>query len=172
MNIYRDPANDGYNNSTKRFELIQKVEFKTLFDFGSGPCSLHKWLLSKSIDCLYEAYDLRRDSLEQYCNCKKHFNIPNNKYDLVCLLGVSGLNTERNIQKTKELFVKTINQAVGLAKKYLLVNFSYQDKYPTYIIRYEEEEINHLLNSVNLEIKYVDKDKEMKEHIYMCELKA
>jgi len=172
MHIYRDAKNDGYLNSVKRFELIEKIQFETVFDFGSGPCSLQKWLNAKNINCTYEAYDLRRDSLEQYCNCKKHFTIPNNKYDLVCLLGVSGLNTERNIEKTKQLFLKTINQAVELTKKYLLVNFSYQDKYPTYIVRYELEEIVNLLDSVNLKIKHSDKDEEIKEHIYMCELKV
>ena len=171
MSIYRLPENDGYPNTTKRFELIEKIQFETVFDFGSGPCSLLKWLNAKNIKCIYEAYDLRKDSLEQYCDCKKHFELPMQTYDFVCLLGVSGLNTQKDTDKTKQEFVKILNQAISLTKKFLLVNFSHQKEYPKYITSYEIEEIQELLDGANLKILHHEIDEHMKENIFMCELK-
>lgn len=171
FNIYRLSENDGYPNTTKRFELIEKIQFENVFDFGSGPCSLLKWLNEKNIKCVYEAYDLRKDSLEQHCDCKKHFEVPKQKYDLVCLLGVSGLNIEKDTEKTKQQFVKILNQCVDLTKKHLLVNFSYQKQAPKYYTSYEIEEIKKLLDSANLNILHYEKDEHMKENIFMCELK-
>jgi hypothetical protein len=170
FSIYSKSSNDGYPNTTRRFELIKKIEdFNTILDFGSGPCSLLKWINENNINCSYEAYDTRRDSLDNHCNCTTHYDLPiHKKYDLVCILGVSGLNTEINTIASKNLFVKTFQKACSLSSKYVLFNTSFQDKYPNYIVNYSEDEIIAILNENKLKIIFHDMDPDFKENIYMC----
>jgi len=172
LSIYSNPSRDGYPNTTRRFELIKKIEnFNTIFDFGSGPCSLLKWIVDNKIDCSYEAYDLRIDSLENYCDCVIHYDIPlDKKYDLVCILGVSGLNTESDVETSKKVFLKTFKKACSLSSKYVLFNVSFQDKYPNYIVNYTKDEILSILSDNNLKVIFHDIDESFKENIYMCVL--
>ena len=170
FSIYSKSSNDGYPNTTRRFELIKKIEkFNTILDFGSGPCSLLKWINENNINCLYEAYDLRKDSLDNHCNCITHYELPFGKtYDLVCILGVSGLNTEYDTKTSKNLFLKTFQKACSFSSKYVLFNMSFQDKYPNYIVNYNEDEIMSILNENKLKIIFHDIDLSFKENIYMC----
>jgi hypothetical protein len=130
---------------------------------------LLKWINENNINCLYEAYDLRKDSLDNHCNCITHYELPFGKtYDLVCILGVSGLNTEYDTKTSKNLFLKTFQKACSFSSKYVLFNMSFQDKYPNYIVNYNEDEIMSILNENKLKIIFHDIDLSFKENIYMC----
>lgn len=169
MGIYSRPENDGYMGSTRRFFLLKNiVDFRTVLDFGSGPCSLLRWFQSEGISCSYEAYDLREDSLEFFCPCKQHHQAPEGVYDLVCLLGVLSLVRGGDPEGSRNEFRSTLAQAASLSRRYLLVNFSYQDKYPRYIVPHMPDEARCMISDVGFEVLHHDEDRQMAENIFLC----
>jgi hypothetical protein len=171
--FYKTPTTTGYPNTQKRFELINKLEeCSSVFDYGSGACGLHNWLLANNKNCKYEAYDIRENALNA-CNphpdCKIHYQVPiGNKYDLVCLLGVGGLNLEGNTKISKDRFCDIFKETSLLVNKYLLFNLSFENKYPNHIVYYDMKEIEKLIKSIKFEVLYHEIDDTMKENIFMC----
>lgn len=169
MGIYSRPENDGYMGSVRRFFLLKNIaDFHTVLDFGSGPCSLLRWLESERISCSYEAYDLREDSLHFFCPCKKHNQMPEGMYDLVCLLGVLSLVSGGDPRASKNGFRSILSQAASLSSRYVLVNFSYQDKYPNYIVPHTHDEASNMISDVGLDVLHHDDDPQMAENIFLC----
>lgn len=171
--FYTTPTTTGYPNTEKRFELIDKLEgCSNVFDYGSGACCLFNWLCKHDINCKYEAYDIRENALNAcvpHPDCKIHYQVPiGNKYDLVCLLGVGGLNLEGNTKISKDRFSDIFKEASLLVGKYFLFNLSFEDKYPKHIVHYDMKEIEKLIKSIKFEVLYHDIDDTMKENIFMC----
>lgn len=179
--FYPTPESNGYgiDNAFKRFEILLDLDFHSVLDVGSGPCLLSKWLTNVNKKVLYEAVDIRPDSLE-LCNCKTYSRIPlENKYELVCLFGTVTFNLEKDVSKNKNILKDLIVDSFSSCSKYLVLTvfretFFNQAPNPVKntIVSFSREEILEMFSAFsykNINI-YERDDLDMYEYFVVVEL--
>jgi hypothetical protein len=174
INYYYPKAeNTGYDLvlSNKRFSVLNQLKFKSILDVGSGCCNLHKWLKYNNYDVIYHAVDIRTDALA-LCNCQTFTEIPNNKYDIVCLYGTVTYNINENIQDNKEILKKLLEQSKKVTNKYILFTVIKQENIKglslLQLVSYTKNEIKEIASSVGSCI--IDETTHPDEYIVICEI--
>jgi hypothetical protein len=158
--MYKNSLDVGYSpGDHKRFSVLDRLEFSSLLDVGSGPCILQ--CLLKDVE--YEAVDVREDSLS-HCNCKTHTTVPSRKkYDLVCFFGTFAYGNKEDV-------FSLLQKASKRAKKYVI--FSVINPFPRSgkMLTYDESEILKMISIVSPKAHTLDTTTEPTETIVICEL--
>lgn len=157
---YKNAKDVGYSkDNLERFSVLNRLEFSSVLDVGSGPCLL-KNLVG---DITYEAVDIREESLA-LCNCKTYTSIPDgNKYDLVCFFGIF---THGDKLQHRQLLEKGVRRA----NKYIV--FSTIKPFPmsANILTYDENEVLQMISLVNPNSYTIDTTTEPTETIAICKI--
>ena len=154
--FYPHPESNGYGIESvyRRFEILRPLHFDSVLDVGSGPCLLHKWLLTNNIPASYEAVDIREESLN-LCNCKTYVDIPKNKkYDLVCMFGTVTFNIGHDIKQNKLVLDQLVNDSIKACSKYIVMTVfkdEFVNKSPSIVkkmcIGFSKNEIKNMFNN-------------------------
>jgi hypothetical protein len=149
--FYPHPESNGYGieSAYRRFEILRPLHFDSVLDVGSGPCLLHKWLLTNNILASYEAVDIREESLN-LCNCKTYIDIPTNKkYDLVCMFGTVTFNINHDVEKNKLLLHELVADSTKVCSKYIVMTVF--NKSPSIVkkmcVGFSKNEIKNMFNN-------------------------
>ena len=174
--FYKKPDCNGYgvDLAEQRFEILKRYEFGSVLDVGSGPCYLQKWLEKNNIPTVYEAVDIRKDSLE-LCNCKTHLEIPDYKFDLVCLFGTIGYNVGFNEEKNKQILKSLLLSSKSIANKLIILSLFDSALFRSknlLLVTYTKTEIENLLNECEIKKYEIIKDESLDplEFFVVCEM--
>jgi len=158
--MYKNAKDVGYSpGDLRRFSVLNRLEFSSVLDVGSGPCLLQNVLG----DISYEAMDIREESLA-LCNCKTYTSIPaRKKYDLVCFFGVFAYGDK---EQCRELLAKGSKRA----KKYVV--FSTIKPFPRSgkMLTFDENEVLQMISLVDPTSYTIDTVTEPTETIVICEI--
>lgn len=157
--IYKEPNSNGYGKdlAKKRFEILKGHTFHSVLDVGSGPCYLHEWLRENKPNVLYEAVDIRPETLK-LCNCCTYEKIPQNKkYDLVCLFGTITYNIDGDELKNKAILKSLLREAKEVCNSVLFFTV-FKDKAKAELrtfmqdrfVYFSEAEVGNLLASLGI----------------------
>jgi hypothetical protein len=158
--MYRNAKDVGYcPRNLSRFSVLNDLKFSSVLDVGSGPCILKDVLR----DVIYEAMDIRKESLA-LCNCKTYTSIPDgNKYDLVCFFGVF---THGDKQQHRELLEK----GVRCSNKYVVFSTIKPFSISGNILTYDENEVLQMISLIKPTGYTIDTTTEPTETIVVCEI--
>ncbi len=165
--MYKSASDTGYDvDDTRRFDLLQYLNFDSILDVGSGPCLLKTWLTDHNKNCAYEAVDIREDSLA-LCSCPCYTSIPDKQYDVVCLFGTCGYPLPE--QDNKTIFYNLLKKSKEHCKKYLLFSVIFNVKSKR-VISYSNQELLTLLSDLNITDYRTFLDEKNSECIVLCEI--
>jgi hypothetical protein len=174
INYYYPKAeNTGYDLvlSNKRFSVLNQLKFKSILDVGSGCCNLHEWLQQNNNNALYHAVDIRTDALK-LCKCQTYTQIPDNRYDLVCLYGTITYNINENAQENKKTLIDLLKRSKEVTNKYILFTVIKQENIKglslLQLVSYTKNEIKEIASSVGSCI--IDETTHPDEYIVICEI--
>jgi hypothetical protein len=165
--MYKSASDTGYDvDDTRRFDLLQYLNFDSILDVGSGPCLLKTWLTDHNKSCVYEAVDIREDSLA-LCFCPCYTSIPDKHYDVVCLFGTCGYPSPE--QDNKEIFQNLLLKGKQQSTKYLIfsVILNVDSKR---VVSYEPQELLTLISTLNVSKYRTFLDEKNSECIVLCEI--
>jgi hypothetical protein len=165
--MYKSASDTGYDvDDTRRFDLLQYLNFDSILDVGSGPCLLKTWLTNHNKSCVYEAVDIREESLA-LCSCPSYTSIPDKQYDVVCLFGTCGYISPE-IDNKKVLY-SLLTKSIKQSKKYLIfsviINVTSQR-----VISFTADEIIKFLNDLGITKYKTFIHEKNSECIIFCEI--
>lgn len=174
INYYYPKAeNTGYDLvlSNKRFSVLNQLKFESILDVGSGCCNLHEWLQQNNNNALYHAVDIRTDALA-LCNCQTFTQIPDNRYDLVCLYGTITYNINENPQENKKTLIDLLKRSKEVAYKYIVFTVIKKENLKglslLQLVSYTKNEIQNIASTLGSYI--IDETTHPDEYIIICEV--
>jgi hypothetical protein len=171
--FYPKAQSTGYDTelTDKRFSILNKIQFKSILDVGSGCCNLHKWLKHNNYDVVYHAVDIRSDAL-QLCDCPTFTEIPNIKYDVVCLYGTVTYNINENAQQNKQILSDLLESSKKVANKYIVFTVIKRENITglslLQLVSYTKNEIQNIASTLGSFT--IDETTHPDEYIIVCEI--
>jgi len=171
--FYPKAESTGYDEglSNARFSILKRIQFNSILDVGSGCCNLHKWLKQNNYDVVYHAVDIRTDALE-LCECPTFTEIPNNKYDVVCLYGTVTYNINENAEENKRILLNLLETSKKVANKYIVFTVIKRENVKglslLQLVSYTKNEIEKIASELGSCI--INETTHTDEYIVICEI--